>query len=412
MNDPQLAELFSNAFDFALLLIPVVLPFLLIKVFVSLWIEYVRTNFISKNEYTLLEIIPPQTMIKTPAAMELFLVALYQTSGESTWIDKYYLGKVRAWFSLEMVSIDGTFHFYIWTRKNLKKYIESQLYAEFPGLEMHEVDDYAKKVLKAHDGKHSIFGAELALVKPDPYPIKTYIDYGMDKEIEEERVIDPITPVVEFMSTLEKGHQAWIQIIVRAHRKEDTDPKSWFKKIDFWKETAASEIKKIQDESLVKEGDSVRTVNKTKGQEDRISSLERSVSKLSFDTGIRLMYVAENEVFDGLNIGGLIGTFKQYGADDRNSFFPNRVTDVDYPWQDISGRRVKMWKREMLEAYKERAYFFKKYPDIFGLNKRKYFILNTEELATIFHFPGITSQAPGLQKVKSKRAAPPANLPI
>lgn len=412
MNDPQLSALFADAFDFALLLIPIILPFFLLRVFITLWIEYVRTNFISKSEYTLLEIIPPQAMVKTPAAMELFLVSLYQTGGESTWIDKYYLGKVRAWFSLELISIDGTFHFYIWTRKNLKKYIETQLYAQFPGIEVHETEDYAKNVLKAHGGKHSTFGAELSLSKPDPYPIKTYIDYGMDKEIEEERVIDPITPVIEFMGSLEKGHQAWIQIIVRAHKKEDTDPNSWFKKIDLWKDTAIKEIKKIQDESLVKEGDSVRTVNKTKGQEDRISALERSVTKLSFDTGIRLMYIAENDVFDGINIGGLIGTFKQYGSDDRNSFKPDIATDVDYPWQDIGGRRVNMWKREMLEAYKERAYFFRKFPDVFGLKKRKYFILNTEELATIFHFPGVTSQSPGLQKVKSKRAAPPSNLPI
>jgi len=412
MNDPQLIELFSNAIDFALLLIPVVLPFLLLKVFIDLWIEYVRTNFISKADYVLIEIIPPQQTLKTPAAMELFLVALYQTGGESNWIDRYYKGKVRAWFSLEMVSIDGTFHFYIWTKRELLKIIESQLYAQFTGIEIHEVEDYSKEVLKAYGGKHSIFGAELTLTKPDPYPIKTYVDYGMDKEIEEERVVDPITPVIEFMSTLEKGHQVWIQIIVRAHKKEDVDPNSWFKKTDFWKDTAAKEIKNIQDESLVKEGDSVRTVNKTKGQEDRITALERSVSKISFDTGIRLMYIAENEVFNPVNISGMIGSFKQYGAEDRNGFKPDRATDVDYPWQDIGGRRVNRWKKEMLEAYKERAYFFRKFPDFLGSKKRPYFILNTEELATIYHFPGITSQAPGLQKVKSKRAAPPANLPI
>ena len=51
--------------------------------------------------------------------MELVLNTLNQTGGDGNFIDKYMKGKVRPWFSLELVSIEGNFHFFIWTRKIL-----------------------------------------------------------------------------------------------------------------------------------------------------------------------------------------------------------------------------------------------------------------------------------------------------
>ena len=135
----------------------------------------------------------------------MFLTALHQTGGEGTWYDKYVSGKVRAWFSLEIVSIGGDVHFYIWTRKGFRRLIESQLYSQFPGIEVFETDDYTMGL--SYDGSIELFGAELKLTEADALPIKTYVDYGIDKETEEEYKIDPITPVIETLGTLQPGHQ-------------------------------------------------------------------------------------------------------------------------------------------------------------------------------------------------------------
>ena len=40
-----------------------------------------------------------------------------------------------------------------------------------------------------------------------------------------------------------------------------------------------------------------------------------------------------------------------------------------------------------------------------------YFVLNVEELATIWHFPGQILKVPTLERIESKEAAPPTNLP-
>ena len=88
-----------------------------------------------------------------------------------------------------------------------------------------------------------------------------------------------------------------------------------------------------------------------------------------------------------------------------NGFKPGLKTDFDYPWEDFMGLRLARRKRKMLSAYRRRGFFFQ--PEA-----QKPFVLNTEELATVYHFPGMLSQTPGLARIESKRAEPPVNLPI
>ena len=63
----------------------------------------------------------------------------------------------------------------------------------------------------------------------------------------------------------------------------------------------------------------------------------------------------------------------------------------------------------MLDAYQLRDYFHKSdYKD----KDRPFFVLNTEELATIYHFPGLVAQTPSLNRVDTRKATPPDNLPV
>ena len=43
---------------------------------------------------------------------------------------------------------------------------------------------------------------------------------GIYKDPKEEFKIDPMTPLIEAMGALGRGHQAWLQIIVRAHTEK------------------------------------------------------------------------------------------------------------------------------------------------------------------------------------------------
>ncbi|KKR22760.1 MAG: hypothetical protein UT53_C0034G0008 [Candidatus Yanofskybacteria bacterium GW2011_GWD2_39_48] len=57
-------------------------------------------------------------------------------------------------------------------------------------------------------------------------------------------------------------------------------------------------------------------------------------------------------------------------------------------------RKVKLYKK-----FKKRAFTTKTY------------VLNTEELATIYHFPDIGIESP-LPRIEAKKGEPPINLPI
>lgn len=403
-------EVMSVVLSYVVLFSPIWMPIVLATIFWMIWVNYVRALFFLKQSYIVLEIKLPKETFKSPQAMELFLVTLHQTGGESTWYDKYWLGKTRPWFSLEMVSIEGQVKFFIWTRASWRPVIESGLYAQFPSIEIFDAPDYTKSLY--FDPKETnLWGCDYKLTKPDPYPIKTYIDYGLDKDPKEEFKIDPITNLIEFLGTIGQNQQVWIQIILRAHKDESIKPGHLFKKTDKWKDQAKEEIEKIRKEATQtykdKDGNEQQGFpNPTKGQTDTIAALERSISKLGFDVGMRSLYIAKRDSFNPTNISGMTGSFKQFSSGMLNGFAPtNWSTDFSYPWQDFMEIRQNKMRKELLGAYRRRSYFF---PPVVG----KPIILNTEELATVYHFPGQVSQTPSFTRIVSKKGEAPANLPI
>lgn len=382
---------------------PIWIPVICISAFYSIWIRYVRAQWIQKEGSFLVELKLPKEVSKSPAAMELILGTLSQPSVGS-YIDVYLKGRVRPWFSLELVSLGGQVKFFIWGPKKFKNLIESQIYAQFPTVEVHETPDYA---LQTSFPQVSLFGMQLKLTKADVYPIKTYIDYGLDKNPDEEFKIDPITPLIEYLGALKPDEQAWVQILVQAHKKENLKDLRIKEKPD-WKKSATKEIEEILKSSPKKEIEDKASPYLTDEQKDTINAIQRNISKPAFETMIRGIYMAKPDSFNPINIAGLTGAFKQFGSGNLNGFAPKFTTSVDYPWQDFRGKKVLGMKKSIMDAYKRRSFFHPPYKFFEG----KFFILTTEELATLFHFPGGVASTPTFSRIVSKKGEAPANLPL
>jgi hypothetical protein len=182
-----------------------------------------------------------------------------------------------------------------------------------------------------------------------------------------------------------------------------------FKKVD-WKNDA----KRLKDE-LMKEhividenGKEKRNIqNMTQAEKEALTAIEKSIGKPGFDVGIRGIYLAKKDIFDPINITGMLGSFKQYNSVNLNSFKPTNTTGFDYPWQDPTGSRARRLKKKIFNAYWDRGFFSPPYS-----KDREPFVLNSEELATIFHFPGRSTEAPTFERIEAKKATPPANLPV
>ena len=393
---------------------PILLAFCLAFIFWHVWMKYIQAKFFYSQKYVLLEIRLPRDQFKSPLAMELFLTALHQTGLEGNWYVKHWVGSTRAWFSLEMVSVEGQVKFYIWTRAGNRSFIETSLYAQFPGIEVHEANDYAKSVHFSPE-KTELWSAQLELTKDHAYPIKTYVDYGLDADPKEEFKVDPLAPLLEYLGGVGANQQVWMQIIVRAHKKESIKPGHFWKTTDYWKDSAAEIVNdmlkrdpktRISGEKNEETG-FVSTPTLTKHEQEIINSIERHMHKQAYDVGIRALYIAEKGFFNPSNIGGILGSWKQFSSEVLNGFKPggDGHGKFEFPWQDFKNMRRNRLSEEMLGAYKRRSYFYAPY-------KYESFVLTSEELATIFHFPGLVAATPTLQRIPSRKGEAPSNLPI
>ncbi len=405
INFDNITSAFSGGFLFLLKSAYIFLPVFLVYQAIILWVRYVRRKFFASQKYILLEIILPKEVTKSPLGMEIIINHLAQTGGEGTWWDKYVKGKTRPWFSLEIVSIEGNVKFIIWTRAFWKKFIESQIYAQFPDIEIVEIPDYTHSTI-FNPTKLTLWGVDFKLNESDALPIKTYINYGLDKNFDDDTSTDPITSLLEFLASVGKGQQIWIQILVRAHKKERFRD-GLFAKTD-WKSTAEKMIAEIIEGGKKRNTSEMSSgiLGLTKFELEKIEAIQKSQAKVALDCGIRGIYFADKEHFDAINISGLTSMFKQYSSPSLNGFAPTRWMAVfSYPWQDFRSIRQNAVRKSILDAYKRRSYFFEPY-------KTPSFVLNTEALATIFHFPGKVAASPMINRILSKKMSAPTNLPI
>ncbi len=407
---------FSNkALPFVLFFAPVWMPILFVGAAWREWIIFRHSDFIASQKYVLLEIKPPRTHSKTPIAMEAVLSGLHLAPGESTWYSRSILGKMRPWWSLEIASIEGQVHFFIWTREAFKRNIETNFYSQYPGVQIVEVPDYTRLISGTPD-KWGVWGCDFDHTKPDPYPIKTYIDYGLDKPSKEYEQTDPLANLIEFMSSFGPGEQIWMQLVIRVHKGDKYKKKNKDGSVYTWKDAAKEAVQEIRISTVGKvkykdvfTGEMRETEgfpNPTKGESDTMAAIERNVGKLAFDVGARVIYLARPDKFAGEAVPGILGLFKQFSSESFNGFKPTRwlAEFSEYPWEPFLKQRQDIARRKVVDAFRRRQYFYEPY-------SLDYMVMSTEELATLYHVPSASIETPTLSRVTSATSTAPANIP-
>ena len=401
----------NTVFEFMVISFPVWLPIITFGLFFEYWLYFVRKKFDASQGRVTLEIKLPQDFFKSPEAMELVLMQMYQSAAPDNHVQTYWDGKHPPRYGLELVSRGGDVRFYISTpKKKFKNIVETQLYAQHPGIEVHELDvDYTAEI-PWDPSRFSYFSVHFGPKKADAYPIKTYVEYGLQNMPKEEEKIDPITSMLEALGSMGPGEYMWVQILIDANRETTFKEGSLHLSPD-WKSAARAEMKSIIDKAIKERGDEEKKGNVmmllTDTEKDTLKAIERSLGKNAFNVAIRGMYIGKNEVFNpGERLGTLITGWRSYDDLNRNAIGVKWRTDFDWNWwQDPSGRKKEALKKQELDEYKRRTYT--------NHNKNdKTKVMTTEELATMFHIPGKVASTPTLARIPSKRAEPPSNLPI
>ena len=274
----------------------------------------------------------------------------------STW--DFLWGAPQPRISLEIASVKNKIQFFIWTPKRYKNVIESQIYAQYPDVEIEEVEDYAKQTINGYEEmirkeakqapmpegstnlpvkyeeKNSIaryaVTAELQLDDPDLYPIKRYSQFE-DKLTR--LATEPLAGITATLSKLNAtDEQAWIQITmeptgdwwrIRGLKALKVISNGLFNNIfwlnrlstkiliarGFWKRLFLSPLyvffwfirgmkggelnmKTSDDQDLDEQ------VSRTHDREDPISAAVDKVTRLTFDTNIRIVYIPRPENID------------------------------------------------------------------------------------------------------------------
>ncbi len=372
------------------------------------WIHYRRHMFLDApgQKPAVYEILLPRELVKSPRAMEIVFNTMYIKPSLTTTIQTHWKGNIRPWWSFEIVCDGGELHFYVWCWKRFAGRLHAALYSQYPGIQIVEVEDYAKKI-KYIPGKNVVAGSNYVLGHDggDAYPIRTYFDQELNKDVKVEYKVDPFTSYLEGMAVVKKGEMLCVQIMCQ------------FSEDEGWKKRVKSEIEKIYESRKVEApslADPDQAVKMSLGlrpiQFELIKAMERSTQKLHFDVGIRGMYIADADKFRRLPFDTLNNLVKYYGAwgspyynfivPDGESWHAN----FDYPWEDLFNYRLERLRRRLVDAYQHRSIFnppFKQYTSV----------MTSEQLATIFHLPGDELQAVGLKRLESKQANPPQNLP-
>ena len=393
------------AFNLLIIYWWVYIPIILFLVCINLWADYTRAKYLRKLEWILLELKFPQEVTTSFKAAEQVFAGLHGIFIKPvTWDEEFFGGKLPDWFSLEIVGSGGETHFYIRTLKAYRNLVESNIYAQYPEAEISQVEDYID-VLPKHvpNDQYDLWGMELELSKDNFYPIRTYPYFEEVGQFgKEKKIIDPLSSLSEILGTLKLNEHLWIQLLIRPTG-------------DGWIEASKAEVDKILGREKKEDGSPAERLNLSPGEKVLAESIAAKTSKFGFESTLRFIYVAPKDIFSIAYGAGVSGVYKQFGTQDRNGFKANRATIPIASWAPkfmgnwpfklipYPGKKVKELerKRKLYEWYRDRAF----------TEKGKPFILNTEELATLYHIPSLEVKAPLLNRLEAKKGTPPAGLP-
>lgn len=334
-----------------------------------------RIKHIDTLEHTLLILEIPRANDKKELAAEQMFASLHGIL--RTKKELMAEGGMQEHISLEIASIDKKIYFYVWTPKHLQSFVEGQIYAQYPTVQIYEAsEDYTERDLS----KRVFYSTDLILNNSEALPIKTFQSFE----------VDPLAAITATLAKLEySDEELWVQVLARPVA-------------DTWHNKTSSYIKRVKSGGAVDLGgvfstllDFVKALNAppepgakagpelSERDRTRISEAEKKSSKLGYQVKIRLAYIGNDERTAKLRIQAMVGSFKQFNSTNLNGFKQGAVKIGP----------------EALAAYKARFFI------------EKGFILNIEELASLFHLPHTSVETPSIVWASAKTAEPPSKLP-
>lgn len=303
--------------------------------------------------------LPPDNEIEVKAAEHMFsnLMGFKKGFWQSMFSGEYRI-------SFEIVSKKDGIGFYVVVPDEIVTIVEKQINAAYPSAEIDIVNPH-----EVWDRGEVTQVAELKLAGPAYYPIKGYEDLKNDS----------LSSITSSMSKLSEDEVIAVQYVIQPA------PDRWRfigrRYVSSTQTKAADPEKKVHIDTAFLEG------------------IEKKINQPGFYAKIRLVSISKDKITCQNHINNLKSAFEQFTDVKYNKFalksgmFMNqkRIVD-DFIFRKI---RVKNINIPMLDVqlYLDTA------------------ILNTVELATVFHFPNKDIATPNIQWLTARKAFAPSNIP-
>jgi len=260
--------------------------------------------------------------------------------------------KLQEHISFEIVGLPEDIRFYISVPQNLRDMTERQIHGTYPGADIKEVNEY-----NIFSEKGKVAYGEYQFRSSAYLPIKVYKDLPTD----------PLSSITSALAKMREGEGAAIQVLFSPAGRN-------------WSSAGRKYLAKT------KKGESDPQKASYKVDPKQMEAIENKCSKPGFEVTLRMVVSSTDEASAKAHLQNLKSTFEQLSGD-QNGFKSRKI------------RLPKLFMQDFIYRYQPMFYF----------NRNK-IILNSEELATIFHFPNKTVETPYIFWLNAKRAPAPQQI--
>jgi type IV secretory pathway TraG/TraD family ATPase VirD4 len=302
---------------------------------------------------------------------------------------------IRAWlfgrsdhFSFEIVANHKLISFYVVAPREMSRYIEQQVQAHYPEAVMEEVEDY-----NIFNPSGEVAAGYLKTRREFIFPLKTY----------NKMEADPMNSIINVMSKLSHEEGMAIQYTVRSakgrwHKRcsdvvskamrtnsvQDALRSGFFHKFfaalgDLFKSakppTAEEKQKQLENPKRL-----------TAMEEEMLKAIEEKNAKAGLDVNLRVIVSAKNKGQAQAYLENIANAYSQYNNYEYGNSFKNKI--------------IRRNENKTISDY-----IFRRFNEKIG------FLLNTEELTSMFHFSLKHTETPNVLWLTAKHAAAPSNIP-
>lgn len=340
-----------------------------------------RAEWLSSQTFVVLAIQVPKNNDKTPQSAEQFFAAVHGIFRNDPIVQEH--------ISFEIVAKEDSITFYVFTPIHLREFVEGQLYAQYPSLQIKQVSDYTKSI--PLEGLH-VATSKIQLTKEDVYPIKTFTASE----------VDPLAGITAVMSNLDEREQIWFQMVAKpvgdnwqnrgVKYVQDVKAGKTASNLSGGFLVSVARLLLRVAQEFISPGSGAGATAKpaeppklSAPQEAALKGIESKVTKLGFETVFRLVIISPDVNVATSRTQALLAAFKQYNTTNLNGFIGGEIKIDDYA----------SWEKFITREFEEKGN-----------------ILNIEELASIYHFPSQSVETSAISWAGSKKGVSPFNLPL